>query len=285
MASAEANQLELELDGWHRPMGDRLAGRSVLVTGGGSGIGAACARRLAAEGARVVVSDINAAGELVATGIRDGGGEAAFVQADVSTPEQCHALVDAAVAAFGGLDVLVAAAGISHGGYLTDPGSRQPRTPLVDVTPEDWQRVLAVNLDGIMFTNQAVARHMLATGVRGAIVNITSMNSQRTSIGTGTYSVSKAAAWMLTKSYAVELASAGIRVNAVAPGFIQTPMTERLFLGDPSYLDRMVDSTPLGRLGQPDDIAGAVLYLASDDAAFVTGTMLFADGGYLAAER
>jgi NAD(P)-dependent dehydrogenase (short-subunit alcohol dehydrogenase family) len=266
-------------------MGDRVAGRTVLVTGGGSGIGAACAVRLAAEGAPVVVGDINPAGEQVAARIRVAGGQATFVQVDVSDPEQCQSLVETAIGQLGRIDVLVAAAGISHSGYLTDPGSQQPRPLLVDVTPSDWQQVMAVNLDGIMFTNQAVARHMLAAGIRGAIVNITSMNSQRTSIGTGTYSVSKAAAWMLTKSYAVELAAAGIRVNAVAPGFIETPMTERLFLGDASYRKRMVDATPLARIGQPDDIAGAVLYLASDDAAFVTGTLLFADGGYLAAER
>jgi NAD(P)-dependent dehydrogenase (short-subunit alcohol dehydrogenase family) len=266
-------------------MGERLAGRAVLVTGGGSGIGAACALRLAAEGAPVVVSDINPSGEKVAARIRTAGGRAVFVAADVSDPEQCATLVAAAIEHLGRIDVLVAAAGISHSGYLTDPGSRQPRPRLVDVTPSEWHQVMAVNLDGIMFTNQAVARHMLAIGARGAIVNITSINAQRTSIGTGTYSVSKAAAWMLTKSYAVELASAGIRVNAVAPGFIETPMTERLFLGDPSYRQRMVDSTPLARMGQPDDIAGAVLYLASDDAAFVTGTLLYADGGHLAAQR
>jgi NAD(P)-dependent dehydrogenase (short-subunit alcohol dehydrogenase family) len=266
-------------------MGDRLAGRTALVTGGGSGIGAACALRLAGEGAPVVVSDINPAGEQVVTRIRAAGGQADFVAADVSDPEQCRTLVGAAIDHLGRIDVLVAAAGISHSGYLTDPGARQPRPLLVDVTPQDWQQVMAVNLDGIMFTNQAVARHMLAAGIHGAIINIASINSQRTSVGTGTYSVSKAAAWMLTKSYAVELASAGIRVNAVAPGFVETPMTERLFLGDPGYRQRMVDSTPLARLGQPDDIAGAVLYLASDDAAFVTGTLLYADGGYLAAER
>jgi 3-oxoacyl-[acyl-carrier protein] reductase len=266
-------------------MGDRVAGRTVLVTGGGSGIGAACALRLAGEGGQVVVSDINRAGEQVAARIRDAGGHAEFIPADVSDPEQCRTLVAAAVEHLGRIDVLVAAAGISHGGYLTDPGSPQPRTALAEVTPEEWRQVMAVNLDGIMFTNQAVVRHMLAAGVRGVIVNITSMNSQRTSIGTGPYSVSKAAAWMVTKSYAVELASAGIRVNAVAPGFIQTPMTERLFLGDPGYRERMVESTPLQRMGQPDDIAAAVLYLASDDAAFVTGTLLYADGGYLAAQR
>jgi NAD(P)-dependent dehydrogenase (short-subunit alcohol dehydrogenase family) len=145
-----------------------------------------------------------------------------------------------------------------------------------------------VNLHGLLYTDQAVARQLLRqarqTGTRGSIVNIASMNAQRASVSTGPYSVSKAGAWMLTKTLALELAPAGIRVNAVGPGFIDTPMNEGL-LADPAALDRVLTATPLGRLGEPSEVAAAVVYLASDEAAFVTGTMLYTDGGFIAATR
>jgi 3-oxoacyl-[acyl-carrier protein] reductase len=267
-------------------VGDRVAGKVALVTGAASGIGAGCAHRLGTEGARVVLADLpTGAGEQTAARLRDDGVECRFMATDVRDPAACEAAVSACVETYGGLDVVVAAAGISHGSYLTDDGSPNPRTPLVEVDPEDWHRVLAVNLDGVMHIDQAAARWMLAAGVRGSIVNVASMNAVRTSPGTGPYSVSKAAAWMLTKSYAVELAGAGIRVNAVGPGFVETPMTDRLFRIDPKYRERMMAATPLGRMGRPADIAAAVLYLAGDEAEFVTGTLLVVDGGFMAAER
>lgn len=271
-------------------MTGRVEGKTALVTGGSSGLGAACARRLAGEGAAgIVIGDLDrAGGERLAAELTAAGCPAWFVETDVSSRDDCQALTDTAVQRCGHVDVLVAAAGISHGGYLEEAegsyGAGRSRAPLVDVDPADWHRVMDVNLHGLMYTNQAVARHLLATGARGAIVNITSMNAHRASVLTAPYSVSKAAAWMLTKSLALELAPHGIRVNAVGPGFINTPMNTGL-LGDDEALDRVLSATPLGRIGAPEDVANAALYLASDEAGFVTGVALCPDGGFIAATR
>jgi NAD(P)-dependent dehydrogenase (short-subunit alcohol dehydrogenase family) len=253
-------------------------------------LGAACVRGLVAEGATgVVIGDINeAGGAALVDELRSLGCAASYVATDVSDPVQCRALVDAAVEQLGHIDILVGAAGISHAGYQPDAdvpyGSGPSRAPLVDVDLADWHRVINVNLHGLMYVNQAVARHMLAAGIKGSIVNITSMNSQRAAPGIAQYSVSKAAAWMMTKTLALELAEFGIRVNAVGPGFIDTPMNARL-KADPDALARIISNTPLRRLGDPVDIANAVVYLASDDAAFVTGTLLCPDGGFISATR
>jgi NAD(P)-dependent dehydrogenase (short-subunit alcohol dehydrogenase family) len=267
-------------------MSGRIDGKSVVITGGSSGMGAACARRFAAEGAdSVVIGDVNPAGAAIADELRGSGTRALFVPTDVSRKEACTALVAAAVEFAGHIDIALAAAGVSHGSYLTPGGELNPRTPLVELAAADWQRVMEINVDGVFYFDQAVAAHLLARGARGAIVNIASMNAQRTAPGVGAYSVSKAAVWMLTKSFAVELASSGIRVNAVGPGYITTSMTERMIEADPGVRDQMVALTPLGRMGTTDDIADAVLYLASDESSFVTGTILYPDGGYLAGVR
>jgi NAD(P)-dependent dehydrogenase (short-subunit alcohol dehydrogenase family) len=270
-------------------MAERLSGKRVLVTGGASGIGAACARLAAREGAAsVVVADLDESrGARVAAELRELGSESAFVQVDVSDLVATGGMVETA-AQLGPVDVLVAAAGISHAAYQSGAdvgyGSAGTRAPLVDTDVADWHRVLAVNLHGLMYTNQAVARHMIATRRRGSIVNITSMNSYRATPGIAPYSVSKAGAWMLTKTLALELAAHDIRVNAVGPGFIDTPMNAQL-RADDGAIARTLAATPLGRLGRPDDIAYAVVYLASDEAAFVTGSMLCPDGGFIAATR
>jgi 3-oxoacyl-[acyl-carrier protein] reductase len=263
-----------------------LTGRTALVTGGASGIGAACVRRLAADGAAVTIADLNdAGGAALAAELAASGHDAQFVAADVTDAEARTAAVHEAARQRGRLDITVAAAGISHGGYLTEPDAPNPKTDLLDVTADDWRRVMTANLDGVLHIAQAAARRMIADGTPGSIVTIASMNSRRTSAGTGPYSVSKAAAWMLTKSLAVELAPHGIRVNAVGPGFVETPMTARLFTEGNGARERALAATPLGRLGRPEDIAAAVRYLAGNDAAFVTGAILYADGGYLADVR
>ena len=267
-------------------MAHALTGRSALVTGGASGIGAACVRRLAADGAAVTIADLNeASGAALAADLSASGHDAQFVTTDVTDSQACTTAVREAVRQFGPLDIAVAAAGISHGGYLIDPDAPNPKSGLLDVSADDWRRVMTTNVDGVLHIARAAARRMIADHTRGSIVTIASMNSQRTSTGTGPYSVSKAAAWMLTKSLAVELAPHGIRVNAVGPGFVETPMTARLFIEGNGARERALAATPLGRLGRPDDIAAAVRYLAGDDAAFVTGTILYADGGYLADVR
>jgi NAD(P)-dependent dehydrogenase (short-subunit alcohol dehydrogenase family) len=263
-----------------------LSGRAALVTGGASGIGAACVRRLAAEGAAVTVADLDeAAGRALVDDLAAAGIDAHFVRTDVTDDAACSAAIDAAAHRQGRLAITVAAAGISHGTYLTEPDAPNPKTGLLDVTADDWRRVMAVNVDGVLHTARAAARRMMSDGTKGSIITIASMNSQRTSVGTGPYSVSKAAAWMLTKSLAVELAPHGIRVNAVGPGFVETPMTARLFTPGSGARERALAGTPLGRLGQPEDIAAAVRFLAGDDAAFITGAILYADGGYLADVR
>jgi NAD(P)-dependent dehydrogenase (short-subunit alcohol dehydrogenase family) len=269
-----------------------MAGRSVVVTGGASGIGAACALRMAQEGAAsVVVGDLDdARGDQVVAALRAAGAAAGFVRTDVTDAGACRALVDAGAATTGRVDVLVAAAGISHGQYRSGAespsgyGADRSRAHLVDVDPADWHRVLDVNLHGLFHVLQATARRMLADGTAGSIVTVTSMKSQRASVATGPYSVSKAAAWMLTKTLALELAAHGIRVNAVGPGFIDTPMNTAL-KGDPAAVQRVVEATPLGRLGSPEEVASAVLYLAGDESAYLTGSALYPDGGFLAATR
>jgi len=271
-------------------MGDRLAGKAVVITGGASGIGAACARRFAVEGVRgIVVSDLDSArGEQIADEVRALGAPATFVRTDVSDPAAAQLLVDAAVEAHGAIDVLVAAAGIAFAGYRSNEaqeyGSHSSRVPVVDIDIAAWHQVMNVNLHGLLYTNQAVARSMLAAGTKGSIVNITSINAERASVGTGAYTVSKAGAWMLTKVLALELAPSDIRVNAVGPGFIATPMNDSL-QRDAAALERVLSNTPMGRLGEPVDIANAALYLASDEARFVTGTVVGPDGGFIAATR
>lgn len=270
-------------------MADRLLGKRVLVTGGASGIGAACARLMAREGASgVVVADLDRArGEAVAVELTGLGSIGSFVPVNVADAGEVERMVEAAADEMP-LDVLVAAAGISHAAYRSGAdvgyGSSHTRAPLTETDPAAWHRVIDVNLHGLMYTDRAVARHMIDQGRPGAIVNITSMNSFRAAPGIAPYSVSKAAAWMLTKTLALELAEHGIRVNAVGPGFIDTPMNTQL-RADDAALARTISNTPLGRLGAPDDIAYAALYLASDEAAFVTGSIICPDGGFIAATR
>jgi NAD(P)-dependent dehydrogenase (short-subunit alcohol dehydrogenase family) len=261
-----------------------------VITGAASGIGAACARRFADEGvAGIVLADVDAdRGQPIADELSSRGITAIFAPVDVRDQSATQDLAVAAEERLGRIDVLVAAAGISFAGYVSgqpqDYAGSRSRVPLVDVELASWHQVMDVNLHGLFLTDQAVAQRMIAAGTRGSIVNITSINAERASVGTGAYSVSKAAAWMLTKIYALELAEHGIRVNAVGPGFIDTPMNDSL-KRDGVALQRVLGATPMGRLGDAVDIANAALYLASDEARFVTGTVVGPDGGFIAATR
>ncbi len=274
-------------------MTGRMDGKVVLVTGGASGIGRGCCTRFAAEGAAVMVADLNPErASAVADELAASGTEAGYVAVDTSLPDQVEAMVAATVERFGRVDACVAAAGISHAGYV----SREPEDQrgqdlydkgdmfLLDKSVESWQRVIDVNLTGVMLTNQAVGRAMRNEGSGGAIVNIASVAGTTALMGSSDYCVSKAGVWMLTKCAAIEFGRFGIRVNAVGPGFIRTSMS-----GAATSSDRWVSArereTPLGRLGEPDDIANACLYLCSDEASFVTGEILFPDGGIMAASR
>jgi 3-oxoacyl-[acyl-carrier protein] reductase len=231
-----------------------------LVTGGSRGIGAAISRELAAAGARVAVNYRSGreAAEKVAAEI---GGLA--VQADVSDPEQAQGLVERVEAELGELDILVNNAGVTRD------------TLIARMSDEDWEVVLETNLRGPFNTSRAVARKMLRRRT-GAIVNLTSVVGLHGNPGQANYASSKAGVIGLTKALARELGSRGVRVNAVAPGYIRTELTEVL---PEQAREAILTNTPLGRLGEPEDVAGAVRFLCSDEARFVTGEVLLVDGG------
>jgi NAD(P)-dependent dehydrogenase (short-subunit alcohol dehydrogenase family) len=252
----------------------RLAGKVALITGGGSGIGRACALRFASEGAAVCAADLNLQGAAATVQqIEAAGGKALAEQVDTSDEAACEALVNRCVEAFGAVDVLVAAAGIL--GQETAHGHSRMLTVPMDLV----RRVIDVNLYGVMFSNRAAARWMVANGRPGSIINLASAAAKvPTGTAGGAYSISKAGVWMLTKVLAQELATAGIRVNAIGPGFIETPMTAPLRENE-ARMRQTMDRTPMGRPGRPEEVASAALFLASDDSSYFTGTLLHPAGG------
>jgi NAD(P)-dependent dehydrogenase (short-subunit alcohol dehydrogenase family) len=254
-----------------------LDGKVAIVTGGASGIGRGTVERFVAEGARVVIADVDSEqGEALAGAL---GPDAFFVRTDVSDPEQVTALVAAAVEKFGGLHIMVNNAGISG-----------PLRRLLEDDFADFHRVMAVNVLGVMAGTRDAARHMAAHG-GGSIINMASIGGIQAGGGVMTYRASKAAIIQFTKSAAIELAYHEIRVNAIAPGNIPTPILASSATGmDPAELERyeagirqtMRDDRPLKRDGTPDDIAEAALYFATDRSRYVTGTVLPVDGGTVA---
>jgi NAD(P)-dependent dehydrogenase (short-subunit alcohol dehydrogenase family) len=265
-------------------MAGRLEGKVAVITGGASGIGRSCAERFAREGANVVVADLDEArgAETVAM-VKGLGQEATFVRTDTSKEADCEALADAAVTKFGQIDVLVAAAGISHALYVSgsepsEVSGEREASFLLNKPAEYWEKVLSVNLTGVMLTDKAVARRMIAGGRPGSIINIASGAAKIPLPGAADYCVSKAGVWMLTKVLALEVARHQIRVNAIGPGFIETPMTASM-RADEQRVRQLVSGIPLGRLGQPSDIANTALFLASDEASYFTGEIIFPDGG------
>ena len=264
----------------------RFQGKVALVTGGASGMGAGASLRLAREGAAVAVvglADDPRGAEVVAE-IQDAGGQAIYVGADVSREAECDAAAQATVDAFGRIDLCLAAAGILHAQYVSgevsddDPSPRNRDGHIINKPIEFWEKVLSVNLTGVMLTNRAVARRMIDQGDGGAIVNISSGAAKIPMVGSADYSVSKAGVWMLTRVLALELAPHSIRVNTVAPGVIDTPMALGLSQNEErrAAFERFV---PLGRLGEAEDIAEASLFLLSDHASYITGQILHPDGG------
>ena len=246
-------------------------GRVALVTGGASGIGRATARHLGREGAAVMVADLErSAGDLVVAEIEATGGRAAFVQADISDPDQVVAMVAAVHEEFGRLDVAVNNAGT--------PGTYRP---LTEQSLEDWQHTLAVNLTGTFLCLQAEIPALLDVG-KGAIVNVASAAGLIGFAQLPAYVASKHGVVGLTKSAALEYARRGIRVNVVCPGNVHTPMLEGFVGGDEQALTGMGKMTPIGRLATPEEIAEAIVWLCSDGASFVTGHALAVDGGVLA---
>jgi glucose 1-dehydrogenase len=248
----------------------RLKDKVALVTGGGRGIGLATARRLAEEGASVMLAEISTdLGESGATTLASEGLTAASVQCDVGDVESAAAAVAATYDRFGRLDVVVNNAGITRIGEFLD----------TDIA--DFDDVMRVNLRGVFIVSQAAARRMVAAGSSGAIVNICSVTAFLGMPEQVGYCVSKAGVFQLTRSVALALADKGIRVNAVGPGTVRTDMSAGLlhYDRDNSAMARVLARTPIGRVAEPVDIANAVLFLAGDDSAYLTGHTVFVDGG------
>ena len=247
----------------------RLKGKVAIVTGGGSGFGEGIARRFAAEGAKVVVNDLNAdGGERVAGGIRQLGGEARFVRGDVSKAADVKAMVKAALDAYGRVDVLVNNAGTTH-----------RNRPMTEVDEAAFDRIFAVNVKAIFLAALEVIPLFRAQG-GGTILNTASTAGLRPRPGLTVYNASKGAAIAITKSMAVELAPDGIRVNCLCPVAGETPLLAEFMGGDtPELRAKFKASVPLGRFSLPEDIAAAALYLCSDEANFITGVALEVDGG------
>jgi NAD(P)-dependent dehydrogenase (short-subunit alcohol dehydrogenase family) len=256
-------------------MAGRLTGKVALITGAASGIGRATALLFAREGARVVAADRDLPGsQQTVSQIQAQGGEASAVQVDVTEAVQVEAAVQAALDKYGQLDIL-----------FNNAGTGETVTSIVDLSEAEWDRVVAVNLKGVFLGIKYGAATMLKAGRGGSIINTASVAGVVGFAGHAAYSASKAACLHLSKTAALELARANIRVNAIAPAFTATPMVEDLVSAsrDPERArKKLAQVIPLGRLGQAEEIANAALFLASDESSFVTGTALILDGGLTA---
>ena len=247
-----------------------LQGRVVIVTGAANGIGEACARRFAAEAAHVVMADVNSErGAAVAAELRSAGHSAGFMPCDVSRKANVDTLVDHVLQAFGRIDVLVNNAGIFKA------------ADFLDVTEEDFDAVINVNIKGSFLMGQAAARAMKSTG-GGSIVNMSSVNAVLAIPNIASYNVSKGGINQLTRAMSLALADFGIRVNAVAPGTIATELARQAVLTSEAAEKKIMMRTPMKRLGEPDEVAKVVAFLASDAASYITGEIVTVDGGRMA---
>ena len=245
-----------------------LKHKVAVITGAGSGIGAAIARLFCAEGARVVLGDIADGAAQLAAELGRGGGEALFVRVDVTREASVEALMQAAVERFGRLDVLVANAGVA-----------EQKAPIHQLDLAAWQRVIDIDLTGVALCNKFAAARMLDSG-GGAIVNMASILGHVGQANSNAYAAAKAAVVNLTRAVALTYARQGIRANSVSPGYVDTPLLAQL---PAATRAAMLERQPIGRLARPEEIAQVVAFLASERASIVTGACLAADGGYTAA--
>jgi NAD(P)-dependent dehydrogenase (short-subunit alcohol dehydrogenase family) len=254
-------------------LGPRLAGKVALITGAGNGQGRAAAKLFATHGARVVVAELDpAAGERTVAEVREAGGDAVLAQGDVGVESDVKRIVEAAVARFGALHVLY-----NNAGVLWKDRDRS----VVDTEERWWDRVMAINLKGVYFTCKYGVPHLIAAG-GGSIIVVGSVSALRGfTLPQDAYTASKGALISLTKSLAVQYARHNIRANIIHPGIVETPMQEP-YLADPEKRRAFEAATPLGRLARPEEIASVALFLASEDASYVTGAEIAVDGGYTA---
>lgn len=243
-----------------------LAGKVAVVTGGASGIGLAAAKAYLAKGAKVVIADFNEEGGKQEAGNLKNDGEVEFVKVDVASEESVENMIKFAVDTFGTVDVLVNNAGI---GALSETH---------ELNYEDYHKVISVNQDGVFFGSKHAVRHMMNNG-GGVIINTASILGSVGEAGAFAYNASKGAVNLMTKSLALQYANKNIRVNAVAPGYVESGMVSRDALG-PEFYDQLVGKHPIGRLGQPEEIAHAIIFLSEND--FMTGATILVDGGYTA---
>jgi glucose 1-dehydrogenase len=246
----------------------RFEGKTVLVTGSSQGIGAACALRFANEGANVVFNGrkYDERGEKLLAQVKEMGGKATFLEADISKAPSLMKLVEDSIAAFNGLHILVNNAGI------------EKRADFTDVTEEDYDAVMDTNVKGVFFGIQAFARHCKQTGQPGVVINMSSVHEEIAFPHFAAYCASKGALKMLTRNLATELAPLQIRINNVAPGAIRTEINSKL-LDNPELMNELLQNIPMKKMGKPEDVAALVAFLASDDAAYITGSTHFVDGG------
>jgi NAD(P)-dependent dehydrogenase (short-subunit alcohol dehydrogenase family) len=249
----------------------RLAGKAAIVTGAAHGIGLACARRLAADGASVALADIDGeAGEAAAKALRDQGARAIFVATDVAQRPALAALIDRAASEFGRLDIMLNNAGVALS------------APIVEMSDELFDKVLSINLRAAFIGTQLAARKMIAAKNGGVIINMSSVNALLAIPGLAAYACTKGALNQLTKVAAVELAPHNIRVVAIGPGTILTELAKQAVLSDEAARKKILSRTPIGRAGEPEEVAAVASFLASADASYITGQTIYPDGGRLA---
>ena len=248
----------------------RLKDKVAVITGAAAGIGLACAQRFAAEGAKVVLADIDGdKGAAAAAAIAETGAEARFVPCDVGDKAQVDAAIAEAVSAYGGLDCAIANAGIVHA------------CDFLELAEADFDRVIRVNLKGVFLTGQAAARQMVAQGRGGTIINMSSVNAVMAIPAIVPYVAAKGGVNQLTKVMALALVDRGIRVNAIGPGSIMTEVFKSVAT-DKAAMNKILSRTPMGRVGEPDEVASVALFLACEDSSYITGQTIYPDGGRLA---